>query len=185
MAESFNNTENNSQFAVSLWAFWIKGSMKVDNNFIHVDMPNTVLFGLIPAGDQKDNSPLQGITNVYTSKRYNISLMFIGAIIALIGLASFSNSFLAGILLILIGAGLIASGIKTRFSYERSGIIKSFDVPFFESDHIEQFSQKVQRAVAHYQEDRNVRTNADRTIQQSQQNTDKIVDAMHSNDNNR
>ena len=178
MVESVNNVPENSKFSVSLLAFWIKVSMTVDNNFIHINMPNTVLFGLIPAGSSQDSSPLQGVSNVYTSKSYDLLNMFIGAIIALFGIMSLSYSFLMALILLIIGVVLFGSGIKTRFSYERSGIIKNIDVPFFEANHVEEFSQQVQRVMSGYQEDRNVRINTDRTIEQSQQNTQQIVQAV-------
>ncbi|XRF76518.1 hypothetical protein OGM84_08515 [Pediococcus acidilactici] len=58
--------ENDSDaFSVSLLAFWVKGSITLDDAFLRVNMPNTVFFGLVPAGKQKDSSPLSGITNVY------------------------------------------------------------------------------------------------------------------------
>lgn len=72
MVESVNSVSDNSKFAVSLVTPWIKGSMNVDDNFMKIDMPNTVFFGLIPAGKSKDTSPLSGVTNVYTSNSYKI-----------------------------------------------------------------------------------------------------------------
>ncbi|WP_224428793.1 hypothetical protein [Pediococcus acidilactici] len=69
--------ENDSDaFSVSLLAFWVKGSITLDDAFLRVNMPNTVFFGLVPAGKQKDSSPLSGITNVYTSKSYKLSSIF-------------------------------------------------------------------------------------------------------------
>lgn len=50
MVESNISANEKNKFSVSLLAFWVKGSIIADNNFVHIDMPNTVLFGLIPAG---------------------------------------------------------------------------------------------------------------------------------------
>lgn len=182
MVESVNDVPESAKFSVSLLTFWIKGSMTVDKNFIHINMPNTVLFGTIAAGNSRDNSPLQGITNVYTSKEYKVGLMGWGALIALIGLVLFGTSFLAGLVLLLVGVALFLSGIRTRFSYERSGVVKNIDVPFFEANHVQEFAEQVQKAISGYQEDRNVRVQAENTIKQSQKNTQQIVDAVHGND---
>lgn len=42
MVKSVNSTNSDDLFSVSLITPWIKGSIKVDNAFIHVDMPNTI-----------------------------------------------------------------------------------------------------------------------------------------------
>lgn len=42
-----------NKFSVSLLFFWIKGSMLIDDNTIHIDMPNTAFFGLIPTGKKR------------------------------------------------------------------------------------------------------------------------------------
>ena len=59
MVESNISANEKNKFSVSLLAFWVKGSIIADNNFVHIDMPNTVLFGLIPAGKNKKSIPLQ------------------------------------------------------------------------------------------------------------------------------
>lgn len=178
MVESVNNVPESAKFSVSLLTFWIKGSMTVDKNFIHINMPNTILFGTVAAGTSRDNSPLQGITNVYTSKQYKLGLMGWGALLALMGLSLFGSSFFAGFLILLVGALLFLSGIRTRFSYERSGVVKNIDVPFFEANHVQEFSDQVQAAITGYQEDRNVRVQTANSIKQSQKNTQQIVDAV-------
>jgi len=67
MVQSVATASDDDKFSVSLLAFWVKGSITLDDSFLHVNMPNTFLFGLLPAGKNKDSSPISGITNVYTS----------------------------------------------------------------------------------------------------------------------
>lgn len=177
MAES-HQISPNKDFSISLVTPWIKGNMYVDDQFFHVDVPNTVLFGLIPAGRQRDNSPLAGISNVYTSSQYKIGRIFLGGLIALAGIASFSSSAITALILILIGFAILGSGIQTVFAYERSGISKSISLPFFEANHSSELEEQLTAAIAAFQNDRNVRMNADRTINNANVNTDRMVEQM-------
>ena len=61
MVESAASNSKGDQFAVSLLTPWIKGTMDIDESFLQIDMPNTVLFGMLPAGKSKDSTPLSGV----------------------------------------------------------------------------------------------------------------------------
>ena len=50
MVESAASNSKGDQFAASLVTPWIKGTMDIDESFLRIDMPNTVLFGMLPAG---------------------------------------------------------------------------------------------------------------------------------------
>ena len=119
MVESNISANDANKFSVSLLAFWVKGSMSVDQNFLHINMPNTVLFGLIPAGKRKENTPLQGVSQVETNNSFKLGAMIFGVIIALAGIAEMQESGVAGLILLLIGILMFLSGIKTRLSFER------------------------------------------------------------------
>lgn len=79
----------------------------------------------------------------------------------------------------LIGAAILYGGIKTQFSYERSGIVKTIRVPFFEADKVKQFEEEVLKHLSGYQDDRNVRVQTEKTIAQSKDNTKAIVNAVN------
>lgn len=152
------NVSPNSDFSVSLVAPWVKGNIFVDDHFLRIDMQNTVLFGMIPAGRAKDTSPLNTLSNVYTSSSYHLGAIFLGAIIALAGLGAFGSSFFAGLILLLVGLAIAGSGIKTVFAYEKSGIQRSIELPFFEANHARELEEQVVQALAKFQDDRNVAT---------------------------
>lgn len=172
--ESTNTQEN---FSVSVVTPWVKGTMDADSHYLSVNLPNTILFGLIPAGKRKDRSPISGITNIYTSREYKLGKMFFGALIAFMGFSSVSSTGFIGLLIIALGVLLLLSGIVTTFSYERSGITKSISFPFFEANHVESFEEYVTQIVSAHHDDRNVRTH-------SENNAQTIVNAINnSNDN--
>ncbi|MEK1414091.1 DUF2892 domain-containing protein [Limosilactobacillus fermentum] len=177
MVESAASNSKGDQFAVSLVTPWIKGTMDIDESFLQIDMPNTVLFGMLPAGKSKDSTPLSGVTNVYTPNSYKIGAIILGAFV-LLGLSMIGSSIVGALILILIGVAIFGSGIKTTFSYERSGIAKSIDVPFFEANHVREFEEKVLARIQGFQDDRNVRMQTQKSMAQSRENAQAIVDAV-------
>lgn len=177
MVESAASNSKGDQFTVSLVTPWIKGTMDIDESFLQIDMPNTVLFGMLPAGKSKDSTPLSGVTNVYTSNSYKIGAIILGAFV-LLGLSMIGSSIVGALILILIGVAIFGSGIKTTFSYERSGIAKSIDVPFFEANHVREFEEKVLARIQGFQDDRNVRMQTQKSMAQSRENAQAIVDAV-------
>ncbi|MEK1397195.1 DUF2892 domain-containing protein [Limosilactobacillus fermentum] len=177
MVKSAASNSKGDQFAVSLVTPWIKGTMDIDESFLQIDMPNTVLFGMLPAGKSKDSTPLSGVTNVYTSNSYKIGAIILGAFV-LLGLSMIGSSIVGALILILIGVAIFGSGIKTTFSYERSGIAKSIDVPFFEANHVREFEEKVLARIQGFQDDRNVRMQTQKSMAQSRENAQAIVDAV-------
>lgn len=177
MVESAASNSKGDQFAVSLLTPWIKGTMDIDESFLQIDMPNTVLFGMLPAGKSKDSTPLSGVINVYTSNSYKIGAIILGAFV-LLGLSMIGSSIVGALILILIGVAIFGSGIKTTFSYERSGIAKSIDVPFFEANHVREFEEKVLARIQGFQDDRNVRMQTQKSMAQSRENAQAIVDVV-------
>ena len=177
MVESAASNSKGDQFAVSLLTPWIKGTMDIDESFLQIDMPNTVLFGMLPAGKSKDSTPLSGVINVYTSNSYKIGAIILGAFV-LLGLSMIGSSIVGALILILIGVAIFGSGIKTTFSYERSAIAKSIDVPFFEANHVREFEEKVLARIQGFQDDRNVRMQTQKSMAQSRENAQAIVDAV-------
>ena len=177
MVESAASNSKGDQFAVSLLTPWIKGTMDIDESFLQIDMPNTVLFGMLPAGKSKDSTPLSGVINVYTSNSYKIGAIILGAFV-LLGLSMIGSSIVGALILILIGVAIFGSGIKTTFYYERTGIAKSIDVPFFEANHVREFEEKVLARIQGFQDDRNVRMQTQKSMAQSRENAQAIVDAV-------
>jgi len=181
MVQSVATASDDDKFSVSLLAFWVKGSITLDDSFLHVNMPNTILFGLLPAGKNKDSSPLSGITNVYTSKSYKLGSIILGALIAIVGFMLMSSSAFGGLIAILVGAAILGSGIKTSFTYERSGITKIIEFPFFEATRVDELENKLTSKLAQYQDDRNFRKQSEMTRAQSVNNTASVVSAINTN----
>ncbi|MFD1471801.1 hypothetical protein [Companilactobacillus mishanensis] len=161
MVES-NKLSPNKDFSVSLVAPWVKGNMFVDDNFLRIDVQNTVLFGMVPAGRSKDTSPLNTLSNVNTSSEYKLGRMLLGAVIFIAGIGTMTagaGAIIPAFIFAIIGAAIFLSGILTNFSYEKSGIEKSIPLPFFEANHARELEEQVIAEMAKFQNDRNVATN--------------------------
>ena len=153
-----------NKFSVSLLFFWIKGSMLIDDNTIHIDMPNTAFFGLIPTGKKRENLPFQAISNVSTNNYVKISNVVWGVIFALAGFGLMQSSTpgsdgmgFPGFLLLLVGIIVALAGIKTEVIFERSGLSETIAVPFFESGKLNNFAEDAENKLQKYQVDRNNR----------------------------
>ncbi|MFH5811278.1 zinc-ribbon domain-containing protein [Companilactobacillus sp. FL22-1] len=181
MVQSVDSQNDSDLFSVSLVAFWVKGSITMDDSFLRVNMPNTVLFGLLPAGKTKDSSPLSGITNVYTSKSYKLGSIILGLVLIMAGLAMLGSVTFGALLMLLIGAAVLGGGIKTSFTYERSGIQKVIEFPFFEASRVDGLENQLTQKLAQFQDDRNVRKQSELTRQQAVNNTNSVVNAINNN----
>ncbi|MCZ3643240.1 zinc ribbon domain-containing protein [Lactobacillus crispatus] len=189
MVESVRTEDKNNAFSVSLLAFWVKGSITVDNNFLRINMPNTVCFGLIPAGKVKNSTPLSAVSNVYTSSSYKMANILIGIAIAFAGLSM--GVSMNSIIMIAIGLLVAASGIKTSFCYERNGIAQTIEVPFFEAHHISELDEELNNMLAAYQDDRNNRMQTEKVMAQNERmmaqnmnSSQAIVNAINKSNNN-
>ncbi|QLK85257.1 DUF2892 domain-containing protein [Staphylococcus sp. 17KM0847] len=176
-------TDEEKMFAVSVATPWIKGKMDVDHHNIMIDIPNTVLFGLIPAGRRKHTTPLGNISNVYTSSSYKLGRIFGGAIIALFGLLILKLSLFMSFLFILLGVLLVSSGILTVFQYENNGHSITIPLPFFEAHRAESFSETVIHQINQYNDDRNGRLNTQFNIDAQNKHSQAIIDAIKNQNN--
>lgn len=164
--EMDNNNILNEDFSLSLFTPWIKGNIKLDENLLRVDNRNTII-GIFPAGKTKDSTPINNISNVSTSLSFKVFRILFGAWIALSGFVNMWQSLIFGLIFAAIGMVLIANGIVVVFSYERSGIQKKVELPFFESERADEWRAIIEQKMVQYQEERN-----------DFKQTNRIVDAV-------
>lgn len=179
MVQSYHMSKN-EDFSVSLLAFWVKGNMSVDEYSLKIRMQNTVFFGLIPAGIRKDTSPLGNISNVYISKGYKLGRMLLGAVVSILGLSIFGDSFLGGLFVLILGLAIIGSSIVTVFCYEKNGIERQIELPFFESYHAEQFAEEVEEELKKYADNRDIAKQNKKQRRHTEKQTKEMVGAIKS-----
>ena len=134
------------EFSASAMLFWIKGNIAVDYRAVRVMEQNTAL-GLLPAGNRKKTIPLNTISDVTISTEYKVGRFVLGVFLAIIGLVFIQLSFLTGLILILIGAGIFLNGILTRLDIEKSGNTYEVSVPFFDRTAIQEVQSVIEQAL--------------------------------------
>lgn len=140
--------EKQVKFAISMSLFWIKGLISVDKRFIKVEKSNTLL-GFIPAGKDKQTIPLRNVSASTISSQYRIKPMIIGLLILMLALQLSGQSFLTGMILLLIGVGVFGSGIETLLVIQRAGADYYVPVPFFEKSKMLAISDAINESLAY------------------------------------
>ncbi|MFJ7665613.1 hypothetical protein ACIQXI_00810 [Lysinibacillus sp. NPDC097195] len=134
-------------FSISLLFFWVKGSVEVDNRFVKTNLSNTIL-GFIPAGKDEQSIPLKNISGSMLSSKYNIKAILIGLFLIFTSLGYIGASFIAGLILLIIGIGIAGSGLKTILTIEKSGSPYYINVPFFEKAKMVELNKHINTALA-------------------------------------
>lgn len=119
----------------------------VDSRFVKTNIANTIL-GFIPAGKDQQSIPLKNISGATLSSKFYFLRIIIGIIFIFIGLGMLSDSFLAGVILLLIGVGIGGGGIQTILSIEKAGTPYYISVPFFEKGKMQVISNQINDALA-------------------------------------
>ncbi|EEM12955.1 hypothetical protein bmyco0003_2940 [Bacillus pseudomycoides] len=135
------------EFSTSLLFFWIKGKVEVDNRFVKTNLSNTLL-GFIPAGKDQQSIPLKNISGAMLSTKYFIKPIILGLFIFFTGLNSLGDSFILGLILLILGIGIAGSGIQTILEIEKSGTPYLISVPFFEKPKMQLLNNSIHDALA-------------------------------------
>ncbi|MEK4497011.1 hypothetical protein [Ureibacillus sp. FSL W8-0352] len=134
-------------FSTSLLFFWIKGKVEVDSRFVKTNLTNTIL-GFIPAGKDQQSIPLKNISGSMLTSKYLIKPIILGLLIIFFALDTMVNSFIGGVIFLVIGIGILGSGIQTLLIIEKSGNPYYISVPFYEKQKLQLLSEQIHKALA-------------------------------------
>lgn len=135
-------------FSLSMLFFWVKGFISVDSRFVKVSKGNTIL-GFIPAGKDNQNIPLKNISSTMISSQYKIKPIILGIIFIFISLNMMGSSFIGALIMLLIGVGILGSGLQNILILQRSGADYFVPVPFFEKAKLLAIQDGIVEALAH------------------------------------
>ena len=151
-------------FITSYLTFYLKGEIKKEKNFIKFTIPNTIL-GFIPLGAGKKSVAINHIASVDTDFRVNVKQLLIGAIIAIVGLASMGDSFLAGLILLALGVIDALNALQTALIVSTTAgeqVLLFFVI--FEKAKAEQAADMINELVSGRMDDTNTREQTDRVV---------------------
>ena len=155
------------RYITSLFTFYLKGEISLEQHFVRFKEPNTIL-GLIPLGAKKDSVPINQIASTQTDFKLKLGKMLIGIVIAVLGFSLFKDSFAAGLILVLIGANSIIDAFEIDLKVSMtSGQVKLIDFFIFDKAKAEEAERMMNELIANRLDDTNTR-----------QQTDRIVDAI-------
>ena len=158
------------RYITSLLTFYLKGEISTDQNFIKFKEPNTIL-GLIPLGAKTQNVAINQIASTQTNMKLKLLKLIIGIVLAVLGFSMFSESFVGGLIILIIGANSIIDAFEIDLQVNlTSGQVKAIDFFIFEKAKAEQAAAQINSMISNRLDDTNAK-----------QQTDRIVDAINKN----
>ncbi|MBO6244118.1 MAG: hypothetical protein J6O41_06120 [Clostridia bacterium] len=155
---------NTITFITSFLTFYLKGEISQEKNFVKFKIPNTIL-GLIPLGAHKKTIAVNQIASTDTDFRLLFKNLLIGIVVAIIGLASFSSSALAGLVVLALGVLIVLNSFQTELVvHQTSGqsLIVSFII--FEKSKAEEASEGINNLISTRMDETNTREQTDRVV---------------------
>lgn len=162
---------NKITYMTGLLTFYLKGEIAVEQNFLKLKIPNTIL-SLIPLGAKKDNVPVQQIATVASNFKLEFKSFLVGILEALIGLALIEDSVLIGLILLIIGISTAITAFKTELAVDTTAG-KKYNIGFFvfEKKKAEEAERMISQIISNRLNDTNTRQ-----VTEAQTNT--VVDAI-------
>ena len=166
-------------FMTSIITFYLKGEISQEQNFVKFKIPNTIL-GLIPLGAGCENIPITQISAVGTNFHLKFSYFIIGLITAFIGMSVIKSSIIFGLLMLIIGVLVVICSFQCFLVTDlTSGRVIVISFVIFEKSKAEYAAAQINALVSNRIDDTNVRVHTDREIEDSRDQTDRIVDAIN------
>lgn len=151
-------------FIVSYLAFWLKSSISIDNNFVRLSNPNTIL-KLIPLGADNKSVPVNQIATVEDNFKLDFGTLVWGIICAVVGVNLFGDMFLLGLILFLYGVATVLSAFQVKLDLiTNGGVIYSLEVVIFEKTKLMAIKPLIENMIGNRLDDTNVAANTDRMI---------------------
>lgn len=155
---------NTITYMTSLLTFYLKGEIRQEQNFVNLKTPNTIL-SLIPLGAKKDSIPVSQLSSVETNFKLHFGSLLVGAIIAIIGLCLLSESFLFGLIILLIGANKAITAFETILTIRTtSGTMKQISFLIFEKSKADEAETQIRQIISDRLDDTNNRVQTDRIV---------------------
>lgn len=156
------------EFMSSLLAFFVKGEITGNTNFVSFQIPN-LMCGFIPAGTRKENLAVHQISSTATNYGFALSNFLVGLWMLLVALASLIE---LNIIIFVLSGYVGASILLSAFKYElivntTSGKVIAINFFIFEKEKAQIASERINSMIVNHMDDTNVRTQ-----------TDRIIDAM-------
>lgn len=151
-------------FIASYLAFWLKSSIAIDNNFVRLSNPNTIL-KLIPLGEDNKSVPVNQLATVEDNFKLDFGTLVWGIICTVISFNVLGEMFLLGVILFLYGVATILSSFQVKLDLiTTSGMTYSLEVVIFEKTRLMSIKPLIENMIGNRLDYTNVAVNTDRMI---------------------
>lgn len=151
------------KYITSFLTFYLKGEICLEQNFVNLKMPNTILH-LIPLGAKKESIPVSHLASVESDFRLHFGSLLLGAFLAVAGIISLSESA-AGLIFVLIGANIVISAFETVLCIKTTaGDMKKISFFIFQKSKAAQAEIQIKQLIANRLDDTNNRVQTDRIV---------------------
>lgn len=152
------------KYMTSLLTFYLKGEIKSEQNFIVFNEPNTIL-GLIPLGSKTERFPVAQISSTSTSFSLKLPKLLLGVIVAIGAFALMTQSFVLGLILLLLGVNWIIDAFEVYMVVTTTAGQKKFiDFFIFEKGKAQKAEQQINTMISDRLSDTNMRIQTDRVV---------------------
>ncbi|MGY3725193.1 hypothetical protein SAMN05421767_1252 [Granulicatella balaenopterae] len=159
-------------FITSVLTYYLKGEVSIDDNFIKITNPNTIL-KCIPLGANDTSIPVNQLASVDSSFSLDLKSLVINFVIAFVGLGVKESNFLLGVVMVLLGIGGMINAFQTIMTFRTtSGEMVMMNVVVFEKEKVIECKEKVETLLVSHLDNTNIRKHAE-------QQTDRIIDAIN------
>lgn len=151
-------------FGFCILTFYLNGEISQEQNFVKLKQPNTIL-GLIPLGAKKESLPVNQLSVVESNFKLKFFRLLVGAVVAIMGIIMFPESFLAGLIILLLGANTAITAFETDLIIQTtSGAEKTISFFIFEKSKANLAETQINQLISARMDDTNTRQQTDRIV---------------------
>ena len=151
------------RYLTSLFLFYLKGVIKIDQNKIITIHPNTIL-KFIPLGKSKNTFTIAQVNDASNSFCLNFKTFLIGIILSIIGFSTMANSFLIGLIFIIVGIMNVINSFEIKLSFSMSsGKVVEFNFFIFEKSKASEITEIIDLMIEQRTMDTNHRVQTEKT----------------------
>ena len=168
-------------FITSFLTFYLKAIVVLEGQFVKTTNPNTIL-KVIPLGLRNKTIPVNQISSVDDSFSLDFKSFLWGVLFTVLGCYMMGDSLVGGLVIAIYGVLTVLSSFQTILVLNlTSGGVHIISVLFFEKEKLLKCKDVIEGLIQNRFNDTNVRIHTDRAMQNTADQTDRMINAFNNN----
>ena len=168
-------------FITSFLTFYLKAIVVLEGQFVKTTNPNTIL-KVIPLGSRNKTIPVNQISSVDDSFSLDFKSFLWGVLFTVLGCYMMGDSLVGGLVIAIYGVLTVLSSFQTILVLNlTSGGVHIISVLFFEKEKLLKCKDVIEGLIQNRFNDTNVRIHTDRAMQNTADQTDRMINAFNNN----